>query len=1023
MAKHNFSIDVGEDLDPEAEVLRHLERKRTNLDYGDGNDDIEEINYEHYDDEQDELKTSESKYTEKIQELFAEEEPKIIKKSARKVKMAKKKVKRTKAGYMDEDLWKLGIWLDHKNAYWPIRNRYISGEWWLIKQAYDKNRIYKGDKVMTWCGTCETALAKHELEYKELNEESVFLKFQLRDKPNEYLIIWTTTPWTIPFNIAVMVNPEIDYVRAKVDNEVWIIAKALVGPLVSGVANKPFEILEEFKGDKMEGWKYNHVFYNDLPIYKELEEKAPNSFTVLLTTEYCDTTAGSGLVHSASGCGPEDQEVCSAYGIPAFNELDGQGIFRNMGLFNGMVAKKDDKKFIELFKQRGFLIESTRVEHDYPHCWRCKNPVIFRNTLQWFLKIEDLKDQMRKQNESIEWVPKSGRHQFDSWLKFLKDNSIARQRYWGTPVPIWECDDKSCGKLKVIGSEDELKENAINEVPKDLHKPWIDAVKFKCECGKEMTRDPDILDVWLDAGTASWNCFFFPERKDLFEKHTPVDLILEATEQVRLWFSMLHICSNVAFNKPIFNNVYMHGMILDYQGTKMSKSLGNIISPYEVMEKYGTDVLRFYMCAVNAGENINFNWDDIKVKQRNMRVLWNMHTFVLNFARELKLNPVKLDGSLLEKVFGLEEKYLQSKLNTTIKEVTELFENYRLDETIYKLEEFFLELSRTYVQLVREKMVFGKDLEKQTVLYMLYNSMMTVLKMFQTVSPFICEEIFQNFKKEFALDSESITLLDWPIADESKINKELEERFSIMKDVVAATLHAREKAQLGVRWPVKRIDLVSPKEQVRNAVEEFNELIKTQVNTKEVHVHADLLEGVSQTVKLNNGVLGKSFGDKSPALIAKLALENLPKIYEEVKSKGKYGLKMDFDKYELKTQHFSVSRELPKFLTEAEFKSGFVFLNTERTEKLEGEGYSRELMRRVQAARKRAGFQKTDRISLFVKTSEELLELMKPHLDTMKLKCGATQIKLSTLDPGRVHEHDSVEKIKGNRLHLFFSKA
>ncbi|MCK4521911.1 MAG: isoleucine--tRNA ligase, partial [Nanoarchaeota archaeon] len=682
-----------------------------------------------------------------------------------------KKLSEDNAGLMDKDLARLGIWMDYENAYYPIKNEFIEGEWWLIKKAFESKRLYKGKKIMHWCSSCETSLAKHELEYENDKDTSIFLKFKVKAKNNEFLIIWTTTPWTIPYNLGVMVNPELDYLKVKVDREVWYVAKALAGAFIQGVANKKFTILDEFKGEKLEGTEYIHPLYDELrEQYDKIKKKSPKAHTVLLSKEYVDTTAGTGLVHSAPGCGPEDYEIGKKYGIEPFNNLNERGEFEDMGKYSGFTAKKDDNKFIEEFKKKGCLIETAEVEHEYAHCWRCRNPVVFRATEQWFMKIEDLIPDMLKANEKVDWQPKFSKTAFDSWVGALRDNSITRQRFWGCPVPIWECE--KCKNIIVIGSVKELKKHKANTIPDDLHRPWIDKVVLECpKCRAKAKRIDDVIDVWIDSGTASWNCLEYPVKKEFFKKYFPADFILEATEQIRLWFSMLLMCSMVGLKKPCYKSVYCHGMILDYQGMKMSKSLGNIISPYEVIDKHGADVLRYYMCQTSAGTNINFNWEDVKQKQRNITVLWNIHKFLIDLSNELKVNPSKLNP---KGGFSLEEKYIVSKLNSTIRHVTILFDKYKIDETIAPIENLFLELSRTYIKMVRDKASLGKKEEKEVVLFTLYNVLIECLKMFSVICPFITEKIFLNLKEQFNLKETSMHMCKWPESDQASIDAELE---------------------------------------------------------------------------------------------------------------------------------------------------------------------------------------------------------------------------------------------------------
>ena len=927
---------------------------------------------------------------------------------------------------MTKDFLSLGSTLDYSDSYMAFKNDYMEGEWWLVQQAWKNNRLYLGEKVMTWCANCETAVAKHECEYKELNEDSIFLKFPVKGKKNEFLIIWTTTPWTIPFNLAIMVNPELDYVRAKVEKETWIVGKGLVGPLVQSVAGKALTILEEFKGKELEGLEYVHPWHKDIPQYAELKKTQPNVHTVILSEEYVDFTAGSGLVHCAPGCGPEDQEVGKKYGILPFNTLNEKGEFdlQTGKRFVGLVAKKDDKKFIKELDEVGALIASTKVEHDYPTCWRCHLPVIFRTTEQWFFKIEDLREAMIQENAKVNWQPAT--QGFDAWTAHLKDNSITRQRYWGTPVPIWKCNQEKCGHVEVIGSIKELK-NKAKKIPENLHRPWIDTVKWKCEkCSGEikgeMVRIPDILDVWIDAGTASWNCLYYPQKDKHFKDFFPADLILEATEQVRLWFSMLSICSQLALGKNCYKNVYMHGMIRNIDGVKMSKSLGNIITPDEMVEKHGADVLRYYLCQTNAGQDIRFNWDDAALKGRFLQILWNVQKFLITLAQDNKINPFKLDAEIINNVMDIEEKYIVSKLHSTIKKVGELFEQYRFDETIAPLEDLYLELSRGYIQMVRDKSSLGEDQDKEVVVYTIATVLLEFLKMFSIVCPFISEAIYQNLQEEFSLKEESITHYSWPRYDEKKINSILEREIEIMEQVVQSLLNAREKAKLGLRWPVKEVVIESRKQDVVSAVEKMREIIKKQTNTKDLTI-LEKLPGIQLTVRCDGGKIGKEFGSLSPQIITKLTIDSPETILSHLEKDNYYEFDVDGKNVRITREMLVVDKKVPSLYVDSEFKQGSVYLNTERTEELEAEGYAREVMRNVQQMRKKAGLQKLDPIVVHLMTSENL----KPALNKLKLeieeKTGAEKMEIDCVPSVKKHHFEEEFKVKNEKFKVWFSKV
>src|SRR3989338_5365701 len=537
---------------------------------------------------------------------------------------------------MNEDFIRLGATLNFSNPYQPITKEFMQAEWWLIKQAHEKGRLYQGLRTMHWDAATQSSVAKHELEYKTITDTSIYMKFPHKTRTNTYFLIWTTTPWTIPLNLAIMANPDLPYVEVQAGKEIWILAKELVPAVMQKAALLDYKVLQEYHGAQLEGQAYTHPLHIERYLPLELQ-KNPKVFTVLLSSEYVTASDGTGLVHCAPGCGPEDYEVGHQYHIPPFNCVNEAGRFDNFGPFSGWRAKTDDKKFIDAIEQSGALIYKQQYVHEYPHGERSHVPVIFRTTKQWFFKVEDMKEKMLEANEQIHWQPQSGKNAFTSWLENLRDNSITKQRYWGTAVPIWQAGEND---YIVIGSLQELEDLSGKKV-REMHIPDIDKIKIK-KNGKVYTRIPDVLDVWIDAGTASWNCLDYPNNTELFKKLFPADFILEGKDQIRGWFNLLMVASFLAFDQPAFKNVYMHGFVTDVSGVKMSKSVGNIISPYEVMDKHGADVLRYYMGQTAAGEDINFSWEEGAQKQRNLNILWNLHKLLLALAQENKLNPFKI---------------------------------------------------------------------------------------------------------------------------------------------------------------------------------------------------------------------------------------------------------------------------------------------------------------------------------------------------------------------------------------------
>jgi isoleucyl-tRNA synthetase len=907
--------------------------------------------------------------------------------------------------------------MDFENASYPIDNSYIEGEWFLVKKAHEKERLYEGLRTMSWCASCQTAMAKHECEYREVKEPSIFVKFPVKGKENEYLIIWTTTPWTIAYNLAIMVNPDLDYVKAKVGDEIWILAKQLAAPVIQSFTDHTLEVLEEFKGKQLEGLEYSHPWDKRWEHYKEIKAKHPKTHTVLMSTEYVDTSAGTGLVHCAPGCGPEDYEVGRKNNIPAFNSLREDGIFPDdMGVFSGLKAKKDDVKFVEAMKEDGILIATTEVEHDYAHCQRCHNPVVFRTTKQWFFKTEDLKDKMVEANEKTYWVPDAAKKAFKSWLENLRDNSITKQRYWGTPVPIWKCG--TCGKYDVIGSALELKEKA-GHCPDNLHKPWIDSVEISCECGDKKKRIPDILDVWIDAGTLSWNILDYPQNKELYNKYYPADFIIEGKDQIRGWFNLLMVSSFLALDRPSFKTCYMHGFITDVEGEKMSKSLGNIISPFEVIDKHGADTLRLYTTGVSAGEDMNFSWDEIKLRHRNLSILWNTHKYLIEQCKLFDAKPAEISAlNNMETV----EIYILSKTHSTIKKVTELFEKYLIHEIPAALTDQFLELSRTYIQMTRDKANSEDEEERKTVLSVIYHSLYQTVQVLAPLCPFITEQIYRNLKQEFGLEKESVHDLDWPSADESLIDEKLEQRFETAKNMIQGILSAREKAQMGVRWPIAEAIFVSTKEDAREALEDLGSLVKIQTNVKTINV-VEAFDKVKMMVKADYTKMGPDFGDKSPQIVAQLATTSPESVIKSIENDGKFEVALNGEKFELTREHIIIKREVPDGFAEGEFKNGFVYLDLMRTPDLEAEGYARELMRRVQALRKDAKLSKQDRISLFIRTDEETVGSLKVWFDAIKEKVGAVQMNITHNEPAKMHQHKKKEKIKDKEFVVEFDKV
>lgn len=912
------------------------------------------------------------------------------------------------------DFARMGVWMDFKRPYISIHNNFIKGSWWALKKAFDNDNLYQGQRVMTWCRSCETALAKHELEYDVLKDQSIYVSFPLKDKENENLIVWTTTPWTIPFNLAVMVNPDEEYVKVRVDDSYYIIAKARVEALFKDKLDVEFEIVETFKGKALENVAYLH------PLSEEMKEQydsvGDNRHYVILSKEFVTVDDGTGLVHCAPGCGPEDYDAASKYGIKPLNAVLPSGSFSLVDAFKDLVAKQDDLKFIEYYKQKSMILHKESLRHDYACCWRCKTPVIYRLTNQWFLKTGQLKHQMIEQNKEILWQPGwAGENSFNSWLESLQDWCISRQRYWGIPLPLWVCENESCNYVEAHNAETLA---AVADVPHDLHRPYIDDVTLTCsKCNGTMKRTPDVLDVWLDSGSAFFAPLNYPSETQEFDRLMPVDFILEGKDQIRGWFNSLSCLSSVSFGKIPFKAVYMHGFIQDAQGRKMSKSLGNVISPYEVMEEYGADTMRYYMIgASKPGLDMNYNFDDIKDKHRNLLIVWNLQKFLKDSFENSGFTLKDLDNVELL----TEDKYILSLLHTTIKQVREAFDVYKIDDVPQIIEDFYLEFSRTYVQLIRDRLTLGDDASKKAALYTCKAVFSDLLVLMAPITPFIVERVYQNLKDTFGFEYDSVHMVPYPVADESLINTELEQDFSIAKDTISLVLSCRDQCNIGVRWPLGQVIVTTSKDSVKHAVTHLSSLIKGQVNVKEI-VFQDSFSDVNYELKPNFKEIGKEFSQDTADIVTALKEVSAKDVVESFAQDEKFTLNVSNREFVIKPHQVSaqMSVSAPYYL--AQSKSFNVFLDSTQNRELLSEGFSREVIRRVQNFRKQAGFVKTDSIVLSIHGQPDFLDLVGAHAELIKTKVGASTL---SFDDGRVEkEHTFDEKVKGEEFTIAFEKA
>lgn len=768
----------------------------------------------------------------------------------------------------------LGVWMDWDNPYMTLANDYIEGAWFTFKQAFDKGFLFKGNYSVHVCPHCETAVAYNEIEYEKVTDPSIYVKFRIRGNSKEYFLIWTTTPWTIPSNMGIMVKPNAEYVKIQIKDESFIVAKDLLEVLISKFGIQDFRVIESFKGKELEGIEYTHPLSDFLPFHKDLKKV----HRVVLSDQYVSLEEGTGLVHTAPGHGKEDYEVGMKNGLPAVNPLKLDGTFdENSGKYFGMYAKDADKIIIQDLKEKNALLFEEQVTHDYPLCWRCKYPLLQMAVPQWFFRVTKIRNKLLKENEKINWIPDWAGQRFKNWLESLGDWPISRQRYWGIPLPIWICDN--CQNVKVIGSREELP-----KIPKDFHKPYIDEVTWTCKkCGKgKMKRVPDVLDVWFDSGVAPWASLGYPKNKALFKKLWPADFILEGPDQIRGWWNSLMITSIITFDRRSFDNVLFHGFVLDSHGIKMSKSKGNVIEPEKLIEKYGRDVTRFYFLSGAPWEDYYFKWEDLEDVAKSFVVLRNTFNFVKTYVTKTG-SPKDLRN---------EDRWVLSRLNSLIEICTKSCEAYNAQKAAAEILNFVLnDFSRWYVKLIRDRVwVTYQGRDKQSAFYTLFTVTENLLRLLSPFMPLLTENLHQTILKPLKKGKESIHMYDWPKVNKKSIDKKLEEKMIAVKQIVEAALAGRQQANLKLRWPIKEVLIVSSDKKVNSAVKQLKEILLSACNSKEIKVVKKEPDGEFSSIELPFGkiLVNKKMDEK---LLEEAMIRELIRSIQESRKKNKFNVK------------------------------------------------------------------------------------------------------------------------------------
>ena len=871
----------------------------------------------------------------------------------------------------------VGFWADMEHPYITYENDYIESVWWALNEIWKKGLLYKGHKVVPYCPRCGTPLSSHEVAqgYKDVKERSAMVKFKAKDEDNTYFLAWTTTPWTLPSNLGLVVNPEVDYVKVSYEGQNLIMAEALVE---SVFANKEGEhpVLERFKGKALEYREYE-------PLYPYAEGKIKKKAFYVMCDGYVTTSDGTGIVHTAPAFGEDDARVCRAYDMPFVQFVDAKGNMTEDTDWPGTFVKDADPLILDDLKAAGKLFKAPKFEHSYPHCWRCDTPLIYYARESWFIKMTAVKEQLIANNNTINWIPDAiGKGRFGEWLEHVQDWGISRNRYWGTPLNVWEC---SCGHQHSIGSIAELKSMSDN-CPEDieLHRPYIDAVTIKCpECGGEMKRVPEVIDCWFDSGSMPFAQWHYPfENKEIFDERYPADFISEAVDQTRGWFYSLLAISTLLFDNASYKNVIVLGHVQDKDGKKMSKSKGNAVDPMDALRKHGADAIRWYFYENSAPWLPNrFHDDAVQEGQRKfMGTLWNTYAFYVLYANIDNFDATKYE--LEYDKLSVMDKWLLSRLNTLIKAVDNNLANYKVTETAKVLQDFVDELSNWYVRRSRERF-WGKDMNQDKInAYMtLYTALTTVVKLAAPMVPFITESIYRNLV--CSVDDKapiSVHLCDFPVANEAFIDTELEAEMELVLEIVVLGRAARNASNIKNRQPIGNMYVKAD----RQLDDFFKEIVASELNLKAVSFKDDMEEYLSYSFKPQFKVLGPKVGKQTGEAKAALAGINGHAAKAELESTGKLKLTLKSGEVELLPEDVDITMSQTEGFATQRYGNVTIALETTLSQELIEEGFVREIISKLQTMRKENGFQVVDHITVYAAGNDKLVDIMSRNEDFLK---------------------------------------
>ena len=871
----------------------------------------------------------------------------------------------------------MGQFIDLKHPYITYENSYIETEWWILKKFFEEGLIYDGLKIVPYCPRCGTGLASHEVAqgYEEISVNTVTVPFKLKDEENTYLLIWTTTPWTLLANVAACVNPNEEYVKCLSKGYNFIVAKKLANK----VLGDDYEVVETYLGKDLEYREYEQF----LPILK-VNKKA----FYITCADYVTMEDGTGIVHIAPAFGQDDYEVGIKYDLPMLNPVDEQGCYKE-GPWKGrlVVEKELEIDIIKYLSSQDKLFKKQKMEHNYPHCWRCHTPLVYYSKPSLYIKTTAYQDKIIAANKTVNWYPSYvGEKRFGNWLENMNDWAISRNRYWGTPIPLWRC---SCGHDEMIGSIDELVSKSIEKIDKniELHRPYVDEIHIKCpECGKEMSRVKDVMDCWFDSGSMPFAQYHYPfENKELFESQFPADFISEGIDQTRGWFYSLLVISTFVMGKSPYKNVLVNDLILDKYGQKMHKSKGNAVSPFGTIEKYGADPTRWYMLyASPVWTPLKFDEDGIKeVQFKFFNTLKNTYTFFQMYANTDSVDPreFKVAYKDLEEI----DKWLISKYNKLVKVVTEALDEYDPNRAVKAINSFVNEeLSNWYIRRNRRRFWKSElDNSKKAVYQTTYDVLVGLSLLIAPIASFTAEEIYQNLT-----GGESVHLQDYPVFDKKMVNEKIEEKMDLVRDIISLGRNAREEAKIKVRQPISKVILDKKSEKT---IGDLQSLILEELNVKKIEFTDNLSDYMTFSIKPNFKVCGPIFGSnmgKFTATLNTLSQDEIIKLENNEALK----LKVDDKDYDVNKEMVDIRITSKEGFNASNEKSNFIILDTTLTESLINEGIARELISKVQQLRKNKDFNIVDRINIYYEENEKLEKVIEEFMDTIKNETLAIEI-------------------------------